>query len=502
VATLTAHSWQFIQNLDGTFDGDFPLGTKTPTLTWNISGLASLVNQPANVAISFNARAMLSGTGASTATITLVAQSGDTPSTKGWVDPAGGNNATNPATISGGGVLVLRATFLGINTDSPAIPWNILAVSSGTGVKFHAGCYLWFSSYTWNVANNPPPPQTPAAGSLFAFIDSIGADPNIAGIQFTPWMHYFEGNTQGDYTPGFAMVDAILAKLAACPTKKRLLIGVNDRTFSNPTGVVPNNVYPQYLVSQGLVVVAPAGSTWSGNLSSVLNFGDSRVWDALINLTNAFGARYDTHPLVEMFYPMGETAVAPQAGVTGSGFITGINRLYPTTKPSWPHTMLRLEANYSPNNDQQFVTLFTACRSAGGIAIGGPDPESPLPLTGGYPTGFRTIQANLVYRGLSIVNGQTVASYTDLRGKMPWIGEYQLSSGSVGAGAILPGDFWTYQTATMNGWHLVFPNNTFLPANTSSSDPHKTAAIITLIDSKSGATLAGVPSEGTWNTAP
>jgi hypothetical protein len=136
MGSLLAQSYHVAQNFDDTWDLAFPRGDKSPTLTWNLVGLASLENIRFGTNVSVNARALLVGDGSSSAVISMVYVSGS--ALAGWTAPGSGNNATNAGSTVSGGVFIFRATYLALVVDSPPIAWSF--VSSG-GVKWNPGHY-------------------------------------------------------------------------------------------------------------------------------------------------------------------------------------------------------------------------------------------------------------------------------------------------------------------------------------------------------------------------
>jgi len=124
--------------------------------------------------------------------------------------------------------------------------------------------------------------------------------------------------------------------------------------------------------------------------------------------------------------------------------------------------------------------------------LGGPDPETPVPLAANYPVLTRVVQANMVFRGLQTSSTALIPVFPDLRGKLPWVGEYQGGPG-IGAGYVLPNNFGSYEITVMHASHVVYLYNTWTPSNTAASDPHKWAAQLAYIDSTGGKTYAGGP---------
>ena len=311
-------------------------------------------------------------------------------------------------------------------------------------MKWHPGHYLWLDDHATQAEQLP-------------VIDSLTSEPSVHGFQvFLNWSD-LEGDTAGDYSAGFALVDSYLAKLAAAQTPKHLMLGVNERAFGTPPAagtscaVAARGLLPAYLATAAYhegCAVAPPGA--AGSLAVTARFWEAAVMDRLIALSLAYAERYDGAPLFEMFMGNGETAVAtiPGSGFTSDAYSTQLARWYAASAPAWPHTQLRMAANYLGANDS-FAALIAEVTRGGGVIVGGPDPELPLPdIT-------RTIQANEIFRDVP-----GVGDGTDFRSTVPWIGEVQ----ALGLGqryTQLPSDIFDYQYTTMKASYLVWLYNTW-----------------------------------------
>jgi hypothetical protein len=167
--------------------------------------------------------------------------------------------------------------------------------------------------------------------------------------------------------------------------------------------------------------------------------------DRLIALSNAYAQRYDQNPLFEMFFGNGETSVSAPAGsgFSQSDYNVQLKRWYDASERVWLHTQLRLAANYD-GSDAQTLDLMNYASANGGVIVGGPDPELPLPNV------TRTVQANQLFR-----------AGADLRKTVPWIGEVQ----GMGLGVKftqLPSEIYAYQSNVMHASYMVWFRNMYL----------------------------------------
>jgi hypothetical protein len=352
--------------------------------------------------------------------------------------------------------LLLGATLLAgllplvaSSADKPPPPLSVCvnghcptnAVSAPNGIKWHPGHYVWI-------------PHNTQANQMAA-IDALSSETNVQGIELLLNWALLEGSTPGDYSSGFALVDTFLAKLASLKVPKRLILGVAERSFGSPLaagttcGDAASGLLPGYLVSYsggGCVVALPGAA---GALSVTARFWDADVMDRLIALSLAYAKRYDANPLFEMFIGNGETAVGapPGSGFDQGQYNTQLKRWFDASVPAWSHTQLRLAANFGGSN-AQMLDLMTYASANGGVIVGGPDPELPLPNI------TRTIQANQVFRA-------AIGGGADFRGKVPWVGEVQ----SMGLGTRytqLPAEINTYEMNTMHASYMIWMRNSWL----------------------------------------
>jgi hypothetical protein len=305
------------------------------------------------------------------------------------------------------------------NCVSTSSPPPVAAKPTPTGgAKWHPGVYIW-SAGTQNCSSAVQQQD-------FAVLDSISADSEIQGIQLSLWWDCLEGDTQGDYSAGFAYVDAYLKKLASLKVPKRLMLQMQEKEYTETKNGCTTVHAPQYLIDAGLVV------TCQGNLGFSVDLWKKPALDALVALGKAYGSRYDGHPLVEMYSPVSETALEiSQGGLTFSDMGKQFTTLIKSTKASWPSTQVRVVVNWLGTDSD--VRSFIDSLKAPGIAFGGPDT---------YPEPYRTITANPVWRGLNS-NLSDNASWSDLRSQYPWVAEVQ--SPELGEAYGGPNGTWTLQ---------------------------------------------------------
>jgi hypothetical protein len=317
---------------------------------------------------------------------------------------------------------------------------------SGSSIKWHPGHYVWLDYHASQAEH-------------FALMDTLTADSTITGFQLYVRWSAIEGSTKADYSPGFALIDAYLAKLKTLQTPKRLIVGLVERAFGcfpgepcsyastpycDPSSAQFDDpmcktayeahcassagMFPSYLVTDpnynGAYVCSPYQTRWSGSLVSA-----ARIWDApnangesvmgrLSAVSEALAAGagghagYDQDPSFEM-YEMGETAL----GVSGNGFSSQneaaqLKAWFDVSKAAWKHTQVRLVANYLGGDGPvgkggTMADMLSHATAGGGVIVGGPD---VVPM--------EESQAFRIFRG-----GTT--DLPDQRGVVPWIAEVQ-----------------------------------------------------------------------------
>jgi hypothetical protein len=295
--------------------------------------------------------------------------------------------------------------------------------------KFHPGFYIALDSNTSLTAQ-------------LAQIDTLGADPSVAGFQhFTTWATLESPTTPGDYsgdwdasgTSGFTRIDAVLAKCAEYG--KQLMLGVTSSAYGGAQSAFPSSLIPAYLSGSayGTTSGTPAtgmrmGGVWftsetglAGDYVATAIWWDAPVMARVTALATVFGARYDSKPNFEMFLGLGESSVPEQAGYDDAAALsqlTGATGYFPVVRAAWPSTLCRWAGNYTGTqaSTEQFVQAAVASQ----FSIGGPDCANE---TG---THARSFWVDRAYRGLDIpVDAGTNPDYPDYLGRSGWVSEVQ-----------------------------------------------------------------------------
>jgi hypothetical protein len=324
---------------------------------------------------------------------------------------------------------------------------------SGAAVKWHPGTYVWTAGIPWAGAQD-----------VVNGITAICSNANITGVQVVLKWSILEGATAGDYSGGFAAVDAMLAKARSC--NKRVMVQIAERIFGTPTYTQSvgqlSASFPAYLLTSnygvccgvldatgtelsfGGVVGSTANSDFYGE-QAIARLWDPAVMDRLIALSNAYAARYDGNPYFEML-SIGESAVPPFPSFWPTGYNTQVMRFHSSVAQAWPHTLNRMNLNFTLG-DSTMKDFFELCLSLKNCVVGGPDPEIPLPNI------TRQIQANEIFRGAQC-SGCTARDY---RGALAWVGEQEWLGLEY---TPEPTNLLTgYQKDTMHDSFMIWPDN-------------------------------------------
>ena len=246
-----------------------------------------------------------------------------------------------------------------------------LSGGSSSAIKLHQGIYIYMVPGAVSGIPGHRWDQSAQLAQLLSWVDEIGAMPNIVGICPTAIWKTLEGNTAGDYTAGFAAVDAILARLALYG--KRLMLNFQCAWFGNIGSKA--DVLPSYIVNGGSY-----GWTSFYYQGSPTSSFTARVWqaataDRMIALSAAYGARYNSHPLFEMMTIYGETALAVNGndGYSDNAFLSQVERAYAQARVDWPNTGLKIFVNdFTNNSDANWARLYDMCE-ANAVCASNPD---------------------------------------------------------------------------------------------------------------------------------
>lgn len=477
---LVPQNFALKQNFDGSFDGAFPNGDKTPTLLWNVSAFPDLTRKPLNSPVSFNARALLLGDGNGLAVISMIAVSGD--GITGWTAAGAGNNCTLPGTVTDAGSFFLRATYLGVNVDGPAMPWSVL----GTGTtKFHPAFYMGSNNINGGHDSNANEFNVCAA----------------AGAKVLGWFGIYTWSQfeTADGVYDFSMLVNHFNALQAKKPGARFGIMIWCETFS---GVTVSFGIPQYILTNSMYGPGADGihfGYWPLNFGNGNAGGTAAIWRPAVNerytrlferlakasfLTTAgpYAGQtftFDTHPLIEAIHDQ-ESSLSL---ATGSDYneITFANQCvarYIRSAAAFPHTTFAPQINYLNGSPPAVGTLVTGAFNAR-CGMSWPDTNG-VALRKGVSPGVSWGQH--FYRGDAYDGVNFVAGGTDRRGQMPcvaWVQQpdytpYTAVDMLAGMQALqATHGIWTYVVGGNGDWvSAVLPminanaiNNTACPAN-------------------------------------
>lgn len=284
---------------------------------------------------------------------------------------------------------------------------------SEDGIKLHAGNYAGatykFCSSTYDAAN-------------LSLIDEVSAIAEFRGVMVTLHWGCLEGATAGDYSAGFARIDALLNRLNSKTPKRYLMLSITTDEYNAggtcaALGTSNSNRLPAYIVSMGANGYA---SCPDSSFKWIANFANAATVDRMIALSAAYAARYNEHPLFEGISFIQETA--SQAHLTNAGYSLStvsqqLIRLHRAASAHWTKTHVRLPQNYF-GSDSQTRALIDGLKDLPNMAFGPPDT---------YPEEWRSrrFPGNYTYRGRNTSSGSANSSWSDERGRHAWIAEIQ-----------------------------------------------------------------------------
>lgn len=291
-------------------------------------------------------------------------------------------------------------------------------VQSENGIKWHPGVYI-------GMATNKC--DSNSIAEYNSLIDSISSDTLINGVQIKLSWSCLEGDTAGDYTAGFAIVDALISRLGKLAVPKRLMLQVLPYAYGTcsqgqdgkppATGSI---LIPAYIRN------ASGWVDWCYNEGAgprryTIALWNSAVADRLVALSAAYGKRYNSNPRFEMFRFSEETASL--TGTSATNFSIGAaetqwKRIVNAAAAHWPNTLVRNPINYFGSDSVTRSFYDVSIRS--GMAFGGPDTT---------PFATRNITGNRTYVGQ---NSSGTQLWTNLRDTSPWVAEIQFGTAIYG----------------------------------------------------------------------
>ena len=308
-------------------------------------------------------------------------------------------------------------------------------VVSGTGVKWHPGHYAQMRGqpFTWNSGDQ---------ALRFAFYDSISANANIEGVALEFRWARAEGS-RGDYSAGFAMIDAEIAKLQSLTVPKRLII-----RFYEEFGDV--KIFPSYILNG--TGGFGGGSCWADNFYSYnFEYWTPQCMDWYIDMIEAYGARYDDNPAVEAIHIIKETSVSLGGhGFNATNMDTQLRRLCLEGKAAWPRTNVIMTANWhiDPHKNRDLIGYCASVDVGWGI-----------PDTAGVIGDHFSSWGDLTVTGAG-QQGPWNYGTTDYRGEIPIIQSVEVSEmgeGTVGRnGGYAPADVFDYANNLLHVNHMLW----------------------------------------------
>jgi hypothetical protein len=306
------------------------------------------------------------------------------------------------------------------------------------------------------------------------YITQIGNEPTITGI-LRDWNWRDLETSKGVYD--FSGIDTYLNTVKSLPTRKRMIIRIENRVFGKQTGTT----VPDYLKTDPAY---QGGEVPMGN-GVVARIWDRPVMDRLIALYQALAVRYDSDPYVEGI-STSETSIgfstdypAP-ATYSPDALLTQLERFVAATRAAWPHSNVFVETNYLGSNSQMesFIKYCMVNQST----VGGPDTWNRAYVT----TGKRALQSDAVVTG-------TKGSGTDYRGIIAIKSEVEATELGGYIATFTPAEVYDVAFNIMHANFIVWDRNDYYGG----PEQQWTTGILPFIRSVGGKTYTNCPSSFT-----
>jgi hypothetical protein len=421
---------------DGTRDTTYPNGDKPPLPAWDdpclVPKLAVIANQLTTTTTSINVETCLTGTSASSATLSFVQSDGTTSCAAQWsvtgTTPTRALADSSPAAASGS--CKLRALYMGNSAYSALYPWSYTAPVVSTAMKWHVGPY--FDCSVENRAGNAQIVLNNAVYNILkSCMDFAATQTGVKGVFVLANWATFEGDTAGCYdsscsnalgsagTIGYPLWDALLTYAASKSLK--VIIGIQwsvsyyGACGSGGDAWAPAGLFPAYLVQSSCSGGTDASNTYGVTLLSngyiFVRLWKAAVMDKLIALAQAYGTRYDGNAALEkvVFFEQ-DPSFSGAVGTDGfdwTALATQMARLPAAIRPYWTHTNLGMETNWMTPSGELTVNAAMGSSSAYFMV----EANNSIPWQSSY--GENT------YLGLGVVSGQNFGTH-DYRTEIPF----------------------------------------------------------------------------------
>jgi hypothetical protein len=199
----------------------------------------------------------------------------------------------------------------------------------GSGMKWHPGHYMQLSR---NHA-------TMSQSVRFGQYNSIATNTALQGVVWEPRWRNLEGDTQGDYSDGFALVHSEINKLKSLAVPKRLIIRMNDLGGAYPA----DDSFPAYLQAGA----PPSLYQPNGRGYTYWRKWSAKVTDSYIAMMQAYAKEFDGEPYLEAIILYRESALQnPPGDYNEPAYDAQMRRLALAVKSAWKQTQVVGAVNY------------------------------------------------------------------------------------------------------------------------------------------------------------
>jgi len=365
----------------------------------------------------------------------------------------------------------LRATDADNNvSDVSVIILGVPKPPAANAFKWFPGHYQRVNSFHFDSA---------AITQAKSQLSAMASNPNVKGIKINWYPQGIDkGTTNAQYSAGIANLISILD--FAQSLGKKVIVEISERVFATANGTIPGNAFPVWWVNNGWVTAGTSGGTQA--ICQLYN--STFIQSAWIPMFQALGAAIDSHPALAMITVGDETAIS--TGVPSfnlQAYYTQIKAYAAATRAAFATTPIHIMVDFLNGGDLVYKDLLAYLSTIVAMAVGGPDPPLPGPVTI-----TRDVTINNAFRG---VYGGVAGAGIDYRGKMLFHSEVQDVGLSISPSS--PSNIWTYQTTTSQ----LFPHFMSWQFETGASSGNNwSTGILPFINSIAGVTNSTPPNDG------
>lgn len=316
------------------------------------------------------------------------------------------------------------------------------SLSSGSGqiaIRWYPGHYMYLNSIGASTA------------SIVAQIAALRSNTSVRGVILRKRWSELEGATQGDYTAGKTMLQALIDECnnPAHAIKRKIWLMPEYVLFGGSDSPAPTNLVPAYISADSTNL----GQSRMQAAGWMANVWRAAVMDAYLALHASYGADFAGNNVLAGVQNGKETtqnATLFPADYSVSAFATQYKRETAGLRASWPQLMVNAHTNFQASEE---VGYFNQCITSR-AGPGGPDvlPAGAItyPGYGGSTNLLGGTDSARVYFGNQNSSGTQGAGIgTNYRGVLPYLSHIQAAAFNGSHDNFLPSEIYDYTKNTL-----------------------------------------------------